>query len=374
MTVDSGSPPAKKGNDDMSETPQLSEAKRALLEKYLRGDLPQAAKAIPRDAKAETAGRHKDVVAIQAGGARRPFFYLHGDWRGNTFYCYPLVQALGADQPFYGLAPYTFDGLRIPPPLETIAKVHLESLRSIQPEGPYLLGGWCNGALVAYEVARQLHAQGQTVDLLVLVAPMLPGHHRLVRSIISSLVSLMRRGQEKQLDWFLIAQHVYRYLRFPHYRQLSSSEQMGTDEQSVCGYKRGKGRFGLPRFDTLFTTAKTLRQHYPNVLDWVNAGYAPSLYPGKITFFWMSEDPGFSVEWLKVVKAKGEEVEILSIPGNDITSRTEYLPALAEKLRDCINKVQEPTIIKAQEPALISNPVVSSCFEEANHRESSFEH
>jgi len=328
----------------MSETPQLSEAKRALLERYLRGDLPQAAKAIPQDAKAEATGRREGMVAIQAGGARRPFFYLHGDWRGNTFYCYPLAQALGADQPFYGLAPYTFEGLRIPPPLETIAKVHLESLRSIQPEGPYLLGGWCNGALLAYEVARQLHAQGQTVDLLVLVVPMLPGHHRRVRSVISRLVGLMRRGQEKQLDWFLIVQHVYRYLRFPHYRQLKNSEHIGADEQSVRGYKRGKGRSGLPRFDALFTTAKALRQHYPNVLDWVNAGYTPSLYPGKITVFWMSEDPGLSAEWRKMVKAKEGEVEFLSIPGNDITSRTEYLPALAEKLRDRINKAQEPAL------------------------------
>lgn len=328
----------------MSETPQLSESKRALIERYLRGDLPQPATAIPQDVEAETTGRRAGVVAIQAGGARRPFFYLHGDWRGNASYCYPLAQALGADQPFYGLAPYTFDGLRVPPPLETIARFHLESLRRIQPEGPYLLGGWCNGALVAYEVARQLHAQGQTVDLLLLVVPLLPGHHRLVRSVISRLVSLLRRGQEKQLDWFLIVQHVYRYLRFPQYRQLNKSKRMGTDEQSVRGDKSGKGRFGLPRFGALFTTAKALRQHYPNMIDWVNAGYAPSLYPGKITFFWMSEDPGFSVEWRKAVKAKEGEVEILSIPGNDITSRTEHLPALAEKLRDCINKVQEPAL------------------------------
>ena len=325
----------------MSETSQLSEAKRVLLERYLHGDLPQDAKAIPQDAKAEMTGRREGVVAIQADGARRPFFYLHGDWRGNTFYCYPLAQALGADQPFYGLAPYTFEGLLIPPPLETIAKVHLESLRSIQPEGPYLLGGWCNGAAVAYEMARQLHAQGQAVDLLVLMDGPLPGRHSSIRRVISRLVGLLRRGQEKELDWFLIVLHVYRYLRFPHYRQQIKSGHMGIDEQSVRGYKRGKGRFGLPRLGGLFMTAQVLRQDYLDIFEWVLAGYTPSLYPGKITLFWAkSEEPRLSVEWREVVQAKEGEVEIYVIPGNDLTSRTEYLPALAEKLRECLSKVQ----------------------------------
>jgi thioesterase superfamily protein len=329
----------------MSGTPKFSEAKHALLEKYLRGDLPQNAKAIPQDAKAETTGHREGVVAIQAGGARRPFFYLHGDWQANTFYCYPLAQALGADQPFYVLAPYTYEGLLIPPPLETIAKVHLESLRSIQPEGPYLLGGWCNGAVVAYEMARQLHAQGQAVDLLVLMDAPLPGRHSSIRRVISRLVGLLRRGQEKELDWFLIVHHVYRYLRFPHYRQRIKSEQMGIDEQSARGYKRGKGRFGLPRLGWLFMTAQVLRQDYLDVFEWVLAGYTPNLYPGKITLFWAkSEETGYSVEWREVVQAKEGKVEIYVIPGNDHTSRTEYLHVLAEKLRDCVNKVQTPTM------------------------------
>ncbi|SRR6266487_388444 len=51
---------------------------------------------------------------------------------------------------------------------------------------------------------------------------------------------------------------------------------------------------------------------------------------------------GLSAEWREVVKAKEGEVEILSIPGNDITSRTEYLPVFAERLRACLNKAQTP--------------------------------
>src|SRR5260221_956608 len=338
-------PAAMKGNDEMSETPQFSEAKRVLLERYLRGDPPQAAmtaSAIPQGAKAEMTGRRERVIAIKTGGSKRPFFYLHGEWRGNTFYCYPLAHALGADQPFYVLEPYTFEGLRVPPTLETIAAAHLELLRSIQPEGPYLLGGWCNGALVVYEMARHLHAQGHAVDLLVLMDSMVPGRLRLVRSVIGRLCGLLRLGQEKQFDWFLLVQHVYRYLLFPHYRQRNDSEHTEITEEGEPRRRRGKGGFRLLRLDALITAAETLRQEYTNVFDWLTSGYAPSLYPGKITFFWASEESWRSVGWRKVVETK--EVEIHIIPGNDITSRTEYLHALADQLRECLRKAQEPAL------------------------------
>jgi len=327
----------------MPDTPGLSEAKRILLEKYLRGDLPQAAKAanaIPQGAKAEIASLRERAVAIQTGGSKQPFFYLNGEWRDKAFYCYPLARALGADQPFYVLEPYTFEGLRVPPTLETIAAAHLELLRNIQPEGPYLLGGWCNGALVAYEMARQLHVQGQAVDLLVLMDSMVPGRLRLVRSAIDRLCGLLRLGQEKQLDWFLLVQHVYRYLRFPHYGQRNNSEHTEITKQGESKHRRGKAGFGLPRLDALVTTAEALRQEYPNVFDWVNAGYTPGLYPGKTTFFWAGEEPWRSVGWRKVAKTK--EVEVHIIPGNDITSRTEYLHALADQLRKCLSEAKEP--------------------------------
>ena len=55
---------------------------------------------------------------------------------------------------------------------EEMAAAHLESLRSIQPEGPYLLGSFCGASVIAYEMAQQLRAQGQAVDLLVFFEPM----------------------------------------------------------------------------------------------------------------------------------------------------------------------------------------------------------
>ena len=114
------------------------------------------------------------LVTVQTGGSRRAFFYLHGEWKGGAFYCLELARYMGPDQPFYLLEPYKFDGLAVPPTLEAIAAAHLKSLRAVQPEGPYMLGGYCNGGLMAYEMARQLRAEGQTVEPLVLMDPESP--------------------------------------------------------------------------------------------------------------------------------------------------------------------------------------------------------
>jgi thioesterase domain-containing protein len=114
------------------------------------------------------------LVQVQAGAGKRPFFFMHGDFLGGGFYCMNLARYLGAEVPFHGLAPHGVSGQPYLRNLEAMAADHLERIRRVQPSGPYLLGGYCNGALEAFEMARQLQAAGQTVDLVVLISPVEP--------------------------------------------------------------------------------------------------------------------------------------------------------------------------------------------------------
>jgi thioesterase domain-containing protein len=80
-----------------------------------------------------------------------------------------LAQHLGADQPFYGLQAQGLDGSR--PPLGTIeqmAMLYAKEIRRVQMRGPYLIGGYCMGGTLAYEVARQLRESGEEISLLAL--------------------------------------------------------------------------------------------------------------------------------------------------------------------------------------------------------------
>jgi amino acid adenylation domain-containing protein len=107
------------------------------------------------------------LVEIQSQGARHPIFFVHPV--GGTVLCYSdLARALGADQPFYGLqSPLTdVDQLET---IEQMASAYNLEIKKIQKRGPYLLGGWSVGGLVAFEMARQLYEEGEITRMLVLV-------------------------------------------------------------------------------------------------------------------------------------------------------------------------------------------------------------
>jgi hypothetical protein len=350
----------------MSDAQQLSEGKRVLVEKYLRGDLTQGAMAAgvgTQHADAEVDGSRERAVVVQAGeGSKRPFFFLHGDWNGSAFFCFPLARELGSEQPFYALEPYRFDGLPVPPTIETMATAHIKSMRAVQPEGPYLLGGWCNGGLVAYEMARQLHASGQSVDLLVLMDAFYLGYctpRRLLRVVINHLGDLIGLDLDKQLNWYLRLRNVWNpllnvYSRLRNVRHESSHDSVRLIINDVISFARQKvmksikrfasmfehHRASPPRLDSLDQTTEALDQDWPGMFEWADMYYKPpGLYPGKITFFWPGDEPRHTVlgGWHKVAEAKeAQDVEVYVIPGNQSTWRTEHLHALAERLRTCL--------------------------------------
>ncbi|HEV3075797.1 MAG TPA: amino acid adenylation domain-containing protein, partial [Thermoanaerobaculia bacterium] len=105
-----------------------------------------------------------------ASRAARPLFCVHP--AGGNVLCYAeLARALGPDQPLYGLQlpdPAPQGSL---PTVETLAARYLEELPAVAPAGPYALSGWSLGGAIAYEMARQLRAAGEAVELLALIDP-----------------------------------------------------------------------------------------------------------------------------------------------------------------------------------------------------------
>jgi malonyl CoA-acyl carrier protein transacylase len=109
------------------------------------------------------------LVTIQPQGSKQPLFFVPGIL-GNVFYLERLAHHLGLEQPFYGLrslgldediAPYT--------KVEEIAAHHIKAIQTVQPHGPYLIGGHSFGGKVAFEIAHQLKTQGEVVSLLAIV-------------------------------------------------------------------------------------------------------------------------------------------------------------------------------------------------------------
>ena len=112
--------------------------------------------------------RWRSLVAIQPEGKKTPFFAVPGVG-GNVLVFARLAKLLGDDQPFYGLQARGLDGKEKPfMRVEEMSAHYIEEIRSVQPQGPYLIGGTCTGGLAAYEIAQQLTAQGEEVILAVM--------------------------------------------------------------------------------------------------------------------------------------------------------------------------------------------------------------
>jgi amino acid adenylation domain-containing protein len=109
------------------------------------------------------------LVPIQPQGSHPPLFCVHG-LGGSVLNYAALGRALGPEQPFYGLQAPGLEADQSPhTTIDAMAAAYVQAIRARQPQGPYYLSGWSLGGVIAFEMARLLHQQGETVRLLALL-------------------------------------------------------------------------------------------------------------------------------------------------------------------------------------------------------------
>ncbi|HKH46593.1 MAG TPA: amino acid adenylation domain-containing protein, partial [Thermoanaerobaculia bacterium] len=118
--------------------------------------------------------RPSPLVRLQSGGPGRPFFCVH-PVGGNVLAYADLARELAPDRPCYGLQSLGLDGGPPQTTIEEMAETYLEEILKVQPEGPWLLGGWSLGGVVAWEMAQRLVQRGGEVGLLALIDVPAPG-------------------------------------------------------------------------------------------------------------------------------------------------------------------------------------------------------
>jgi len=137
------------------------------------------------------------------GGTKTPFFLVAGMF-GNVLNLRHLAQLLGGDRPFYGLQAKGLYGDDTPHDDFTRAATdYIAEMRAVQPRGPYLLGGFSGGGLIAWEIACQLQAAGEEVPLVVLLdtpIPLRPALSRRDKALIK-WAEIRAKGPGYLLDW-----------------------------------------------------------------------------------------------------------------------------------------------------------------------------
>jgi amino acid adenylation domain-containing protein len=142
------------------------------------------------------------IVKVNDRGGGTPFFYLHGDLFGGGFYSSKLSRALGPEQPFYVLPPLDVRRGEVPS-VEEMASAHWQTLRTVRPHGPYVIGGFCLGGIVAYELAQQIAASGEKVEMVLLIDAS-PRNKALqaMRALCELGGRWLKWDEEKQLNQF----------------------------------------------------------------------------------------------------------------------------------------------------------------------------
>ncbi len=114
-------------------------------------------------------GQHSNLVPVRRTGSQRPLFLVH-PLGGEVQYVRDLAAAIDPQVPLYGLAASGLAAGETPLfEVPAMAARYLAAIRQVQPKGPYRIGGWSAGGLIAYEMARQLQSSGEKLEFLGII-------------------------------------------------------------------------------------------------------------------------------------------------------------------------------------------------------------
>ncbi|RTL90777.1 MAG: hypothetical protein EKK29_01245 [Hyphomicrobiales bacterium] len=131
-------------------------------------------------------------------GTRRPIFfapYGYDQWGLGGCYFYLLTSKLDIEQPVYELAPP--ESTHRQPSIRAIALDCVKSIKAVQPQGPYILAGYSNGGVVAFDIAQLLAADGDTVERLILIDTYMPSAYH--KSVWLKGIAATLKGKKVQL-------------------------------------------------------------------------------------------------------------------------------------------------------------------------------
>jgi amino acid adenylation domain-containing protein len=263
------------------------------------------------------------VVAINPTGASPAFFCVHGVG-GEVLAFRLLSNYLGPNRPFFALRAMPTIGSDLQ--IEDIAERYVQEIERIDPSGPYRLGGYSFGGLIAFEMAQQLLARGKQVALLALIDAYAPGYPKplsIPKRVLVNLREIRRKGAGNRWSFFKERIRV----------------NMVSVRRSFPGFTYRSGDGGTPQtpgeeLDNKLYIGRNIKRRY-----------SPKPYPGRIDLFRATDiGPTFKNEgthgWGPMVAAGGLVTH--DVPGDHFSIVADpHVRVLADKLGKCLGEESE---------------------------------
>jgi len=276
-----------------------------------------------------------------------PFFCVHGHF-GNVLNFERLAKELESSHPFYGLQAIGITGKEKPlTSIPKIAEKYVSEIKKVQPEGPYFIGGFCFGTLVALEIAHQMKENGDEVSSLVMFDP----HPTMYQNLLDN-------NATKNFRKYFKSQRI----------QIHKSELSGLDRVQRTGYMIKlivRNIISRIRGATLKMADRICEQFnrpLPKVFcdveltnELANSKYKRKRWAGRVDLFMSKEvAQGYSnnpeKDWQGITDG---EVNVHLINDDGIIAGGEmfnepYVNDLAEKVRQCldISNIEKETVLK----------------------------
>ncbi len=273
------------------------------------------------------------LVKFHDNGSGPPLFLIHGA-EGNILLYRELAHHLGPTRTVYGIQSQGLDGKKTElTRIEEIAAYYINEILTVQSEGPYYIGGYCMGGVVAFEMAQQLLNQGKQVNLLAMFETYNP-------RLDVSPTSLFQKFYYKTQN---VSFHLQNFLNLKmkdKFRFLSKKTMVEF------------GRFKETTTTSLSKIASSLKlderkRHSASSIKQINDqayyNYKPQPYSSRLTLFkprkFFSGADDYHFGWKEIATGG---IDVVELPVNPRGMLVEpYVKELAEKLNFCIIKSKE---------------------------------
>lgn len=313
--------------------------RRLPLSAMYRGHTIERLAEILQSAPAEQAW--SPLVAIQPNGSKPPLFLMHPSG-GNVLCYHDLAERLGGDRPVYALQARGLEGDLEPHATrnELVAEC-LEAIRGVQTKGPYHLGGWSAGGIMAYELAGSLRNQGEEVGLVALFDARSP--------------ALLRFDPDDEVG--ILLGLVDFYNRFFGMKVSLSREELAPLEPDAR-LQRILDRARQAAMTPTETGLEQLRRfvHVAKANLRITTGYTPQRYEMPVHLFVATEETaereaaGSDLGWREVL---GDALAVHRVPGDHVSLLAgENAGRLAELLRECFPRPEreQDAVVESHAP------------------------
>ncbi|ODG99848.1 non-ribosomal peptide synthetase [Nostoc sp. KVJ20] len=264
------------------------------------------------------------LVEIQPNGSKPPFFCIHG--LGGEVLCFrELAVHLGSEQPFYGLQPQGLDE-KYPfhTRIEDMATHYIQEIQTLQPKGPYFLGGYSFGGIVAFEMAQQLQEQGEQVGILVMLDSCRPGYSWRASFLKRGFLHLKNMVQQgPSYLWQKAVKWIYwrkRHIQNKYNRYLEELLNLPENDKHLKSIDANTQAVSEYIFSPYLGQAILLRTEDQNRSEAIGTQYDPQFGWGDIV-----------TGELNIHYLPGSHLEILKEP---------HVQVLAEILGNCLTQAQ----------------------------------